>query len=176
MSLVKKLDDPIRFNKIPEPPKTKPTLAHQKEKVAERISVWYNVFKENEMIPVGKTKNDTSWIAKNYDKIHKWITTTYGNEEMYSKNTLRNHLEGLANTLLHIDKYKYKEIVRPMFNEALVVQKKLDVENTESMLTDKEVKTLYIILRLFVNVIDLMNIYKPTQMIRRLIYIISFYR
>ena len=140
MSLVKKLDDPIRFNKIPEPPKTKPTLAHQKEKVAERISVWYNVFKENKMIPVGKTKNDTAWIAKNYDKIHKWITTTYGNEEMYSKNTLRNHLEGLANTLLHIDKYKYKEIVRPMFNEALVVQKKLDIENTESMLTDKEVK------------------------------------
>ena len=44
MSIVKKLDDPIRFAKIPEPPKTKPTLAHQKEKVIERISVLYNIY------------------------------------------------------------------------------------------------------------------------------------
>ena len=140
MSIVKKLDDPSRFAKIPEPPKTKPTLAHQKDKVKERISVWYNVFKANKMIDVDKSKNDTSWIAKNYDKLHKWILTTYGNEELYSPNTLRNHLEGLANALLHIDKYKYKEIVRPMFNEALVVQKKIDVKNEDSMLSDKEVK------------------------------------
>lgn len=140
MSLVKKLDDPSRFAKVPEPPKTKPTLAHQKEKTAERISVWYNVFKNNKMIDVDKSKNDTSWIAKNYDKIHKWILNTYGNEEIYSANTLRNHLEGLANALLHIDKHKFKEIVRPMFNEALAVQKKIDAKAEDSMLSDKEVK------------------------------------
>ena len=45
------------------------------------------------MIDVDKSKNDTSWIAKNYDKIHKWILNTYDNEELYSPNTLRNHLE-----------------------------------------------------------------------------------
>ena len=72
MSIVKKLDDPIRFAKIPEPSKTKPTLAHQKEKVIQRISVWYNV-KNNRMIDVDKSKNDTSWIAKNYDNIHKYV-------------------------------------------------------------------------------------------------------
>ena len=140
MSIVKKLDDPIRFAKIPEPPKTKPTSAHQKEKVNERISVWFNVFKANKMIDVGTSKSETSWIAKNYDKIHKWILNTYGNQELYSPNTLRNHLEGLANALLHIDKYKFKEIVRPMFNEALAVQKKIDAKAEDSMLTDKEVK------------------------------------
>ena len=139
-TLVKKLDDNVRFGEIPEPPKTKPTLAHQKPKVAERISVWFNVFKENGMIDVGKTKNETTWITKNYDQIHKWILNTYGNEEIYKKNTLRNHLEGLANSLLHIDKYKYKEVARPMFNEALAVQKKIDVESEDSMLTDREVK------------------------------------
>ena len=139
-TLVKKLDDNIKFGEIPEPPKTKPTLAHQKEKVRERISVWFNVFKENKLIDVGPSKNETSWIAKNYENIHKWITNTYGNEEIYKKNTLRNHLEGLANSLLHIDKYKYKEAVRPMFNEALAVQKKIDIESEDSMLTDKEVK------------------------------------
>ena len=58
MSIVKKLDDPIRFAKIPEPPKTKPTSAHQKEKVNERISVWFNVFKATKMIDVGTSKND----------------------------------------------------------------------------------------------------------------------
>ena len=139
MSIVKKLDDPARFAKIPEPPKTKPTTAHQKDKVKERISVWYNVFKANNMIDVDKSKTETSWIAKNYDNIHKWILTTYGNEEVYSPNTLRNHLEGLANTLLHIDKYKYKEIVRPIFNEALAVQKKIDANAEDSLLSDKEV-------------------------------------
>ena len=139
-TFVKKLDDKTRFDEIPQPPKTKPTLAHQKEKVVERISVWYNVFKENKMIDVGTSKNETSWIATSYDQIHKWILNTYGNEEIYKKNTLRNHLEGLANALLHIDKYKFKEIVRPMFNEALRVQKLIDVENEDSMLTDREVK------------------------------------
>ena len=39
------------------------------------------------MIDVDKSKNDTSWIAKNYDKIHKWILNTYGNEEIHSANT-----------------------------------------------------------------------------------------
>ena len=61
------------------------------------------------------------------------IRSTYGLQT-------RTAMKRCTNALLHIDKYEYKEIVRPMFNEALVVQKKLDIENTESMLTDKEVK------------------------------------
>ena len=64
MSIVKKLDDPIRFAKIPEPPKTKPTSAHQKEKVNERISVWYNVFKTNKMIDVDKSKNELKTMIR----------------------------------------------------------------------------------------------------------------
>ena len=64
----------------------------------------------------------------------------FGNEEIYKKNTLRNHLERLAYSLLHFDKYKYKEIVRPMFNETLTIQKKIDAESEDNMLTPSEVK------------------------------------
>ena len=130
MAEVKKLDLPDRFAAIP----TGITSSDQlKKAVRERYSVFYNHFFDAQRTIVGATKSDITWVAKHREAILKWVNETYTNG-----NTLRNQIEGLANILLAIDKVKFKEIVRPLFNTGLTTQQIIDKANEESMLKEED--------------------------------------
>ena len=91
-TFVRKLDVPAEFDEIKTGLKT---IAALKKHEAERYSVWYNHFKElGELGPVEKGK--ISWVGQHYEAILKYINDTY-TDPKYAGNTLRNHLEGLAN-------------------------------------------------------------------------------
>src|SRR6185437_8030358 len=98
-TFVRKLDVPAEFAQIPTGLKT---LSALKKHEAERYSVWYNHFKE--LGQVSENKQQIGWVALIWKTIHKYIEDTYGDQEKYAGNTYRNHLEGLANVLLAIDK------------------------------------------------------------------------
>ena len=131
---VKKLDIPSRFDEIKTNLKTSQALKkHEKE----RYSVWFNYFKETGSLKVPKNKSDILWVAKSHKDIENYITATYKPPKA-SASTYRNHLEGLANILLAINKTKFKETVRPFFVEGLQLQKGIDEKQEDSELTEKE--------------------------------------
>jgi hypothetical protein len=136
MSAVQKLDDPEKFAEIKTGLKTSAAL---KPHELERLSVWYNYFKSrDELVPANKQQ--IGWVADHWQTIEKYIKDTYSSEKGYSGNTLRNHLEGLANILLAIDKNRFKEIVRPFFNLGLSIQQRIDKVSEESKLSKKDLQ------------------------------------
>lgn len=136
MSKVVKLDDKAVFNKIKSGMRSTSSLP---ESNVQQMNVWFNYFKANGAIKVPRSKTDISWVGKNHDKIHKYLLDTY-KPPKYKYSTLRFHLEALANILLAIDKNKYKEITRPMWNKALEHQKTIDEQRKENKLTPTEIQ------------------------------------
>lgn len=134
MSKVKKLDDPTEFDKIKTGLKTNQSL---KKHEAERYSVWYNHFHLLNQL-VGENKSQIGWVGTHWKTILKYINDTY-TPPSATPSTLRNHLEGLANVLLAINKNKYKEIVRPFYNTGLSIQQVIDKERENSVLDEKDV-------------------------------------
>ena len=131
---VKKLDFPSQFNAIKSGMKSTSSLKdHEKE----RYSVWFNYYKENKKIAVPKNKSSILWVGQHWKTIEKYIKDTY-KAPKYKPSTTRNHLEGLANVLLAIDKHKFKEIVRPYYNTGLKLQKEIDKKRDDNELTPKE--------------------------------------
>src|SRR5687767_14074431 len=108
---VKKLDIPSRFAEIKSGLKTTAGLKNHER---ERVSVWYNYYKSRNEL-VGTTKANILWVGEHWKTILGHINLVYAPPKS-SGNTHRNHLEGLANVLLAIDKDKFKEITRPMFS------------------------------------------------------------
>lgn len=129
---VKKLDIPERFAEIPTGIKTSDQL---KKVVRERYSVFYNHFFDPQRTFVGPNKSDIRWVGDHHEAILKWINETYTNG-----NTLRNQIEGLANILLAIDKVKFKEVVRPLFNTGLTTQQIVDKANEENVLDEEDMR------------------------------------
>ena len=135
MSFVKKLDDPTEFAAIKTGIKTVGTLKKHEQ---ERWNVWYNYFYGlGQLVP--PTKGSIRWVADHYITIEKYIRDTYV-EPKYKPSTLRNHLEGLANILLPIDKTKFKEVVRSYYNLGLSLQQIIDKSGEESVFSDKELE------------------------------------
>jgi len=131
---VKKLDIPSRFNAIKTGLKTMTSLKkHEKE----RYSVWYNYFKDTGSLKLPKQKNDILWVDKHWKTIETYITSNYGQADQ-KHSTYRNHLEGLANILLAINKVKHKENVRNMFVVGLELQKGIDDKREDNELTESE--------------------------------------
>lgn len=130
---VKKLDFPSRFDAIKSGLKT--TSALKKHEI-ERYNVWYEYYKARGEL-VGPVKANILWVGDHWKTILKYINDVYTPPKSKG-NTHRNHLEGLANVLLAIDKDKFKEITRPMFNLGLTTQQIIDKANEESKLDDRE--------------------------------------
>src|SRR6185437_14887807 len=120
MAYVRKLDDPAQFAEIKTGLKTTAALRkHERE----RHSVWYNYFKARGEL-VGPVKSNMLWVGEHWPTILAYIREAYGPPNNGS--TYRNHLEGLANILLAIDKHKFKETARPLYNQGLTIQQRLD--------------------------------------------------
>lgn len=135
MSRVEKLDNPEIFDEIKTGIKSITTLKKHEQQV---YNVWFNFyFARNELVP--DKKGPLQWIADHHAKIEKHIRDTYV-EPKYKPSSLRNHLEGLSNILLAIDKNKFKEVVRPMFNTGLSVQQIIDKAGEDSVMTEQEMK------------------------------------
>ena len=133
MSFVKKLDDKTEFNAIKTGIKTITTLKKHEQQV---YNVWFNHFHAlGELVP--PAKGPLQWIADNHAKVEKYIRGTYV-EPKYKASSMRNHLEGLANVLLAVDKDKFKEVVRPMFNFTLTIQQRIDKTKEDSLLSEKD--------------------------------------
>ena len=116
MSAVVKLDNPEVFGAIKTGIKSITTLKKHEQQV---YNVWYNFwYARDELVP--PTKGPIQWIADHHEKLEKYIRDTYI-EPKYKPSSLRNHIEGLGNILLGIDKLRFKEIVRPYFNTGLSV-------------------------------------------------------
>lgn len=133
---VKKIDDDGRFNAIKTGLKTMTSL---KKHERERLSVWYNYYKEHKDLGVRVPKNKSSigWVADYHATIKEYIEATY-QPPAYKPATTRNHLEGLANVLLAIDKNKYRETVREFFVTGLGLQRDIDDKREDNELTEAE--------------------------------------
>lgn len=125
--VVQLLDDPAKFDLIKTNLKTTSSLTDNDKKI---YSALWNQF--GKAFP-GQQGN-LSWVVNNHLELIDFIKENYTNG-----NTLRNKLEGLAHMLLAADKHKFKETARRLFNDTLVMQKKLDRERDESILPDKEI-------------------------------------
>lgn len=134
MSRVQKLDDPSIFESIQTGLKTTTTLPKSN---VQQMNVWFNHFKETKEFRMPRSKTNIAWVGTFHKKIHQYVLSTY-KPPKYQYSTLRFHLEALANILLAIDKNKYKEITRPMWNKALEHQKDIDEQRKENKLTEKE--------------------------------------
>ena len=135
MSHVVKLDDPKVFAEIKSGLKTITSFKKHEQQV---FNVWYNYFyARDELVP--PTKGPIKWIADNHVAIEKYIRDTYA-EPKYKPSSLRNHIEGLANILLGIDKVKFREVTRSYFNTGLSVQQIIDKAGEDSVMTEQEMK------------------------------------
>lgn len=126
---VEMLDDTAKFDALKTHLKTTSSFAKAKKEA-------YNAVFEGIKGELGleqKEKAHIAWVGEHYPKIIEWIRAKYTNG-----NTLRNKLEMVATTLLAIDKNKYKEIVRPLFNDSVVIQRKEDSKKTESVFSEKD--------------------------------------
>ncbi len=133
MSFVKKLDDKVEFNAIKTNIKTITTLKKHEQQV---YNVWFNHFHGiGELVP--PSKGPLQWVGDNAAKVEKYIRDTYV-EPKYKTSSMRNHLEGLANILLAIDRDKFKEVVRPMFNFTLTIQQRIDKTKEDSLLSEMD--------------------------------------
>lgn len=127
MSRVELLDDPEKFDAIKTNLLTiTPLKQHEK-------AVYTNLWNKFGSAFGGERKGRLEWVGDHYQELIDYIKAQYTNG-----NTIRNYLEAIAHILLAIDKHKFKEIVRPLFNDTLVMQKKLDKERDESLLTPTE--------------------------------------
>lgn len=130
---VKKLD--TEFDLIKTGIKRSRTLT---QKDRERYSVWFNHFKDNNILPL-KVKDNILWVGQHWQAIYKHIKDTY-KPPQYEDVSRRHHLEGLANVLLAIDKIQFKEIVRPMYNEGKTIQIKEDNKRLEGNMKPSELQ------------------------------------
>lgn len=135
MPRVQKLDESAIFDNIQTGLKTTSTLPKSN---VQQLNSWFNHFKLTKDIRLPRSKTNIEWVGTFHEKIHQYIIETY-RPPTYKYSTLRFHLEALANILLAIDKNKYKEITRPMWNKALEHQKDIDEQRKENKLSDKEV-------------------------------------
>ena len=136
MSRVQKLDDPSVFNEIKTGMTSTSSLPGSN---VQQMNVWFNHFKSTGEIKLPRSKIQIGWVGTHHKVIHKYLLDTY-KPPKYQYSTLRFHLEALANILLAIDKKKYKEITRPMWNKALEHQKDIDEQRKENKLTDREIE------------------------------------
>lgn len=128
-TFVKKLDDADTFESII----TDVTISSDLiSKDQERYNTLYNAFKNKGIIK--SSRDNIKWIASKWKTIYKYIL------DVYQSVTLRYYLEGLANILLAIDKDKYKEITRPMYNLGKSLQVEKDKERLEGVMTESELK------------------------------------
>lgn len=127
MSRVELLDDPERFDAIKSNLLTiTPLKQHEK-------AVYTNLWNKFGSAFGVTRKGRLDWVGDHYQELIDYIKAQYTNG-----NTIRNYLEAVAHILLAIDKHTFKDIVRPLFNDTLVMQKKLDKERDESLLTPAE--------------------------------------
>lgn len=133
---VKKLDIPARFAEIPT---GFTTSAQLKKHEQERYSVFYNNFWDEARTIVGATKSDITWVGRHWEAVLNWIREVYTPPKAKAS-TLRNQIEGLANILLAIDKVKFKEVTRPLFNTGLTTQRIIDKANEESVLDEDDMR------------------------------------
>jgi len=140
MSRVVKLDDPQQFKEIetgikttaPFRPKSPPMIQY---------NAWYNYFKKHGGIRLPSNRSSITWVATNHKKIHAYIEANYNPEKnkQIAPATFRIHSEAFANILLAIDKRKFKEYTRPIFNLGLSHQKSIDQQRKENLLKPKEI-------------------------------------
>ena len=137
MSRVEKLDNEEIFAEIKTGLSTTSGLA-QYEK--QKLSSLYNQFRALDMFsltPADKTQ--LGWVAANWMAILDYVNKTYVPPK-FAPSTLRGYIEAIANTLLAVDKSKYKNVVRPLFNTGLSMQQIIDKGREESTMTEQEMK------------------------------------
>lgn len=135
MSVVRKLDEQAQFAEIKTGLKTTSGL---KRYEIDKYNSLFNQFREQGLFGLtAADKGKLSWVADNLSEIEKYVKATYIPPK-YKPSTLRGYLEALANILLAIDKDKFKEVVRPMFNTGLSTQQLIDKATQESKLSEQE--------------------------------------
>jgi hypothetical protein len=139
---VELLDDKNRFDQISSNHKTTDKLT---AKVKRDYDSWFSYFKKNPhpvIKPDLKKRADMTWVGTYHEEMIVWVGTFYkgnipkgrpGAGQPYKPNTLKIQLNSLAWVLLTLDKEKYGEKTRPLWNESLqiaVADEELKEENT----------------------------------------------
>jgi hypothetical protein len=98
-----------------------------------QYSAWYNKYKDEikklKIKSKSVSKSNIMWVPRYIEIIFK---DTQENDK-YSVNTKRVHLESLARVLLAIDKVKFRDTAREFFQSTIAVQKELQESDTHLM-------------------------------------------
>mgnify|MGYP000953999649 FL=1 len=121
--------------------------SHVKKVTKDHYEQWWRWLKQHPLkgIKISKKIDDLTWVGKYAKQVQKFIGDKYagkvpGRETLYAPNTKKIHLTALAHVLLAIDKDKFKEFTRPLWNESLQIAVTNEEEKEENTMTESERK------------------------------------
>ena len=137
MARVVKLDDQAVFDEIKTGLKTTAGIK------AYELAKYNSLFQQFRALGMfGLTaadKGQLAWVGDHWHAIVEYVKATYVAPK-FAPSTLCGYLEGIANILLSIDKIKFKNNVRPLYNTGLSMQQIIDKAGEDSEMTDQEKK------------------------------------
>jgi hypothetical protein len=128
---IKKLDSRERFDAI----KTGILDANElKDNDRDRYRTWMNLISED-ILPDPMDRDLIFWVSRHHRAIKSFIDRAYGGG---NQSTYRAHLESLANVLLAIDKFKFRDTARDLFWQGIQLQRSINESNDENVMTPKD--------------------------------------
>jgi hypothetical protein len=127
---VKKIDNEFEFDKIKTGYKSTKGLSKNN---TQHYNMFYEKFKTQFNLT---TKTNILWIAEHHDFVFNY----FKNHPTYKPVSKRSFYDTIANTLLAIDKDKYKDIAKTIFQESRVIQEKVEKKRDDQELTVSEKK------------------------------------
>ena len=148
---VELLDDPVKFNNIVTNQKNINALT---KKVQSDYMSWYNWLLDHPykgiVVPIKSKKTDITWVGDHYQDMIDFVKEFYSGiipkerngdgVKKYQPNTLKIMLNALSHILLAIDKNKFKEITRPLWNQSLKIAITHEDKNEENQMSKSEQK------------------------------------
>lgn len=130
--LVAKIDDPKAFKALKSNMKKRKQLDDARQITYTTI---HNMAKKNKICKVGNNIEDITWVGRCWEKLRDYIVENYT-----EPSTARTYLENVAYVLLAIDKVKYRDDTRALWNQGKRLQLRVKKKQGQSLLTEKEVR------------------------------------
>jgi hypothetical protein len=140
-----KIDDQKTFNSIYKKKVTSITAKDITDATLKSYNSWFNRPELKDI--VGKNKSNFKWVVDHRGAVEALIRARFEkpdagrpNEEKRFMSSLRGGLEALAHLLLAYDKNAFREYTRRIWVEGTQIQKIIDEEKGESLLTEEELR------------------------------------
>jgi hypothetical protein len=126
--IVRKIDNKDEFDKIKTGYKSTEGLSKNNK---EHYTMFYNKFKTQFNLT---TKSNILWLAEHHDFVFNY----FKNHPTYKPLSKRSYYNTISNTLLAIDKDKYKDVAKTIFQHSRAIQERVEKIRDDQQLTESE--------------------------------------